>query len=62
MKTSPVIGRYLIDRLYEHGVRHVFGIPGDYVLGFYDQLVSPRTLMRGCAAWARFASRIVWAA
>src|SRR6266853_1618260 len=33
------IGEYLIARLYEHGVRHVFGIPGDYVLGFYDQLL-----------------------
>jgi indolepyruvate decarboxylase len=32
------IGEYLIQRLYAHGVRHVFGIPGDYVLGFYEQL------------------------
>ena len=32
------IGRYLIDQLYAHGVEHVFGLPGDYVLGFYDQL------------------------
>src|SRR5208282_2802051 len=32
------IGQYLIDRLYAYGVRHVFGIPGDYVLGFYEQL------------------------
>src|SRR5436853_1265130 len=39
MKASPSIGEYLIGRLYEHGVRHVFGIPGDYVLGFYDLLV-----------------------
>src|SRR3954466_13630086 len=39
MKAPPTIGKYLIDRLYDHGVRHVFGIPGDYVLGFYDQLV-----------------------
>jgi TPP-dependent 2-oxoacid decarboxylase len=38
MKTAPSIGEYLIQRLYAHGVRHVFGIPGDYVLGFYDQL------------------------
>ncbi len=38
MKSSPSIGQYLIQRLYAHGVRHVFGIPGDYVLGFYDQL------------------------
>jgi len=38
MKTSNRIGEYLIQRLYAHGVRHVFGIPGDYVLGFYDLL------------------------
>src|ERR1700757_2900353 len=38
MKRSLSIGEYLIQRLYVHGVRHVFGIPGDYVLGFYDQL------------------------
>src|SRR5437667_1702116 len=38
MKNSPSIGEYLIQRLYAHGVRHVFGIPGDYVLGFYEQL------------------------
>jgi indolepyruvate decarboxylase len=38
MKTPPSIGEYLIQRLYAHGVRHVFGVPGDYVLGFYDQL------------------------
>jgi TPP-dependent 2-oxoacid decarboxylase len=35
---GPLIGQYLIDRLYAFGVRHVFGIPGDYVLGFYDVL------------------------
>ena len=38
LTTSPSIGEYLIQRLYAHGLRHVFGIPGDYVLGFYDQL------------------------
>src|SRR5260370_32019856 len=38
MKTSLSIGEYLIQRLYAKGVRHVFGIPGDYVLGFYNQL------------------------
>ena len=42
MKSTPSIGQYLIDRLYEHGVRHVFGIPGDYVLGFYDQLLKSK--------------------
>ena len=29
------LGQYLIDRLYELGVRHMFGIPGDYVLSFF---------------------------
>src|SRR5712671_1684221 len=38
MKNSPSIGEYLIQRLYAHGVRHVFGIPGDYVLSFYELL------------------------
>lgn len=42
MKTSPTIGQYLIQQLYAHGVRHVFGIPGDYVLGFYDQLAKSK--------------------
>lgn len=30
------IGRYLLDQLYRHGVRHIFGVPGDYILGFYN--------------------------
>src|SRR6185369_13633711 len=42
MKASLSIGEYLIQRLYAHGVRHVFGIPGDYVLGFYGQLLASK--------------------
>src|ERR1043166_8291427 len=42
MKVQPGIGQYLIERLAAHGVRHVFGIPGDYVLGFYDLLEKSR--------------------
>ncbi|MDB6018505.1 MAG: indole-3-pyruvate decarboxylase [Pedosphaera sp.] len=38
MKKITTIGEYLIAQLHAHGVSHVFGIPGDYVLGFYDQL------------------------
>src|ERR1700733_228122 len=38
MKKPITIGEYLIKQLHAHGVEHVFGIPGDYVLGFYDQL------------------------
>ena len=29
------IGEYLLEELYRRGVEHVFGVPGDYVLGFY---------------------------
>ncbi len=32
------VGGYLIQSLYDHGVRHIFGVPGDFVLGFYQQL------------------------
>ncbi len=43
------IGQYLIERLHAYGVRHVFGIPGDYVLGFYDQLKdSPLEIVTTC--------------
>jgi indolepyruvate decarboxylase len=43
MNTSPLsIGEYLIQRLYAHGVRHVFGVTGDYALTFYDQMVHSR--------------------
>ncbi len=39
--TSPgvlTVGQYLVDRIAAHGVGHVFGIPGDYVLGLYKLL------------------------
>jgi indolepyruvate decarboxylase len=32
------IGDYLIAQLSAHGVGHVFGVPGGYVLGVYDLL------------------------
>ncbi len=32
------IGSYLIKRLLDYGIKHVFGIPGDYVLSFYGML------------------------
>lgn len=35
---SGTIGDYLIRRLAEEGVSHVFGIPGDYVLGLFKKL------------------------
>ena len=33
------IGDYLIDRLKALGVEHIFGVPGDYALSFYDLLL-----------------------
>jgi len=38
MAKSLTIAEYLITRLEQTGLKHVFGIPGDYVLGFYDLL------------------------
>jgi TPP-dependent 2-oxoacid decarboxylase len=39
MNTNPTtIGQYLIERLLAHGVKHVFGVPGDYVLGFFQEM------------------------
>ncbi|MGZ7133777.1 MAG: thiamine pyrophosphate-binding protein, partial [Halobacteriota archaeon] len=32
------VGTYLIERLQSFGVSHVFGVPGDYVLGFFKLL------------------------
>jgi indolepyruvate decarboxylase len=36
--TGLSIGDYLIRRLQDYGIGHVFGIPGDYVLQFYTML------------------------
>jgi indolepyruvate decarboxylase len=32
------VGEYLIEKLYDLGIRHVFGVPGDFVIGFYAQV------------------------
>jgi indolepyruvate decarboxylase len=49
METLQSIGTYLIKRLHAHGVRHVFGVPGDYVLSFFQQLVeSPLQVVNTC--------------
>jgi TPP-dependent 2-oxoacid decarboxylase len=46
---SRLIGDYLIERLHKLGVRHVFGVPGDYVLGFFDKLQkSPLQIVNTC--------------
>jgi len=44
MKQS--IGHFLLRRLQEVGIQHIFGVPGDYKLEFMQQLED-----RGCPAW-----------
>ena len=41
---SQNVGSYLIERLYDHDVRHIFGVPGDFVLGFYQELIQSNKL------------------
>jgi TPP-dependent 2-oxoacid decarboxylase len=41
---SQNVGSYLIQRLYDHDVRHIFGVPGDFVLGFYQELIQSNKL------------------
>ncbi len=47
MPKSTTIGKYLIHRLEEAGLKHVFGIPGDYVLSFYNLLVASNMQLIG---------------
>ncbi|HUY33518.1 MAG TPA: thiamine pyrophosphate-dependent enzyme [Pirellulales bacterium] len=42
------IGEYLIRRMGDFGIRDVFGIPGDYVLGFYSMLEQSPINLVGC--------------
>ncbi len=42
------IGEYLIRRLQDYGIGHVFGIPGDYILGFYSMLEKSPLEIVGC--------------
>ncbi len=57
MSTSHTLGGFLVDRLRQLGVDHVFGIPGDYVLALYKVLEeSPLQLIgttrEDCAGFA----------
>jgi indolepyruvate decarboxylase len=42
------IGEYLIRRLQDYGIGHVFGIPGDYILNFYSLLERSPIEVVGC--------------
>jgi indolepyruvate decarboxylase len=57
MTTPQTIGTAVLDRLHTLGVRHIFGIPGDYVLSLYKLLeFSPirhiGTTREDCAGFA----------
>jgi len=34
----PSVADFLIERLHNSGIQHVFGLPGDYILSFYKKL------------------------
>ena len=38
MNTTHTVSSYLIHQLYRQGVRHIFGVPEDYALGFFHEL------------------------
>ncbi|HWQ20750.1 MAG TPA: thiamine pyrophosphate-binding protein, partial [Methanotrichaceae archaeon] len=38
MEDGMSIGDYLIKQIYDNGARHVFGLPGDYVLGLMKKI------------------------
>lgn len=38
MTSTCTVGEYLLLRLKEIGIKHIFGVPGDYNLGFLDQI------------------------
>jgi indolepyruvate decarboxylase len=42
------IGEYLIQRLSDYGIRHAFGVPGDYILTFYGMVEKSPIQMVNC--------------
>ena len=49
METTDTIGGYLIKQLYQLGIHHVFGVPGDFVLRFNKLLEeSPIKFINTC--------------
>jgi TPP-dependent 2-oxoacid decarboxylase len=57
MMGNPTIGSTVLDRLHRLGVRHIFGLPGDYVLSLYQLIESSPirhvgTTREDCAGFA----------
>lgn len=40
MTANHCIGHYLLTRLHDAGVHHLFGVPGDYILRFFQQITA----------------------
>ncbi|WP_226639087.1 alpha-keto acid decarboxylase family protein [Bacillus tropicus] len=40
LKTQYTVSTYLLDRLSELGIEHIFGVPGDYNLAFLDDVIT----------------------
>jgi indolepyruvate decarboxylase len=50
MRTPYCVADYLLDRLKQCGVEHLFGVPGDYNLQFLDHVIdNPDIRWVGCA-------------
>lgn len=50
MQTPYCVSDYLLDRLAECGIHHLFGVPGDYNLQFLDHVIDhPQVCWVGCA-------------
>ena len=47
METKITVAEYLLARLKELGVDHLFGVPGDFVLGFFNQVLKSDLLYVG---------------
>ncbi|MGN4422858.1 alpha-keto acid decarboxylase family protein [Bacillus cereus group sp. MYBK30-1] len=44
MKMQYTVSTYLLDRLHELGIEHLFGVPGDYNLAFLDDVIAHENL------------------
>jgi TPP-dependent 2-oxoacid decarboxylase len=44
MENTHTVSSYLIQKLHAYGIKHIFGVPGDYILGFYDELTRSNVL------------------
>lgn len=44
---TATVGGYLIRRLEQAGLKHIFGVPGDYTLTFFDRLEKSRIKIIG---------------